>query len=51
MQSLLQGTTPDRGLVLLPGNAIHSLNRAVLNTQNAAGRRSKLILHYTLLPR
>ncbi|MBM3411218.1 MAG: DUF4270 domain-containing protein, partial [Bacteroidetes bacterium] len=51
MQSLLQGTTPDRGLVLLPGNAIHSLNRAVLNTQNAAGRRPKLILHYTLLPR
>jgi hypothetical protein len=50
MQSLLQGTTPDRGLVLLPGNAIHSLNRAVLNTQNAGGRRPKLILHYTLLP-
>ncbi len=51
MQSLLQGTTPDRGLVLLPGNAIHSLNRAVLNTQNATGRSPKLILHYTLLPR
>lgn len=51
MQSLLQGTTPDRGLVLLPGNAIHSLNRTVLNTQNAVGRRPKLILHYTLLPR
>ncbi|MBM3919202.1 MAG: DUF4270 domain-containing protein [Sphingomonadales bacterium] len=51
LQLLLQGTTPDQGLVLLPGNSIHSLNRVVLNTQTAATRQPRLILHYTLLPR
>jgi len=50
MQSLLQGTTPEQGLVLLPGNSIHSLNRVVLNTRQSGGRMPKLILHYTLLP-